>query len=306
MRLVRLNILLVSIAVILGGCSQSDTTQNPPKPPVVLPAGSYNFQLKVKNLREIDTTVSRYVLWLAMSDTTWQAVPLNFWYTKRLPDSMVFHGVVKVKPDSILRSVLSIERLPTPSKPTVTLIAGDFSHGTLSAANMSTADTAGMGDFSSATGSVLFTTQSTDTNRAKQEFYLMQVANGVRTASVSGLPKPKSGWVYGLWVLDSGFYPQHKFFYGAFADVGGPDSDPTNDGFPFPGGYNPAPLNDPGARLEVTLEPAFAVQGNHPSAPSPIIIFWVPLSRFIDYNQTMKLNNVWSGSAPSGVLTLTN
>ncbi len=296
------NLAAVALLFALGSCTHSDS---PPAttPPVVLPTGSYNFHLSVHNGRPLDSAVSRYVLWLEHRDSSWQAVPLSFWYVGHTPDTMGFQGVVKTSADSIMRVVLSVESSSSASKPTVSLLDGAFVAGTTNAATLSLSNS--IADCSNAAGTVLFTTNSADTNRAKQEFYLMEVKNGVNISSITGLPVPRAGWVYGLWVLDSGFYPIHKFFYGYFTDVNGPGSIPSNSGFPFPGGFNPAPLNDAGAKLEVTLEPEFSVKSNHPAGPSPMVVLSAQLTRFINYNETKQFTNVWSSSAARGVLTLT-
>jgi hypothetical protein len=159
-----------------------------------------------------------------------------------------------------------------------------------------------VGDFSALKGSVLFTTTSSDTNRARSEFYLMQMNGGVPSASLKNLPEPPHGWRYGLWVLDSNFIPMHRFFYGTFTSATGHDSDSLHDAFAFPGGYNPASLADPGGRLEVTLEPDVAIRNGKPVAPSPIALLYMRLQRFITLNQTVDLTNVWASSTPRGVL----
>jgi hypothetical protein len=258
----------------------------------------------VANIRALDSESGQYVLWLRMrGDTAWFAKQLTYWTVGA--GSLDFLGIIALPhmPDSIERAFVAIEPPHIPDSPTSILMAGAFdSIG--DSASMSTVNEGGVGDYSKARASVIFTTQSTDTNRAKSEFYLMDVIGGVPSSSVSNLPIPPQGWDYGLWVLDSNFYPLHKFFYGAFAKADSSDSKSRNDEFPFPGGFNPAPLTDPGARLEVTLEPNFAVQSNHPNGPSPFIILWTPLRRFIDYNDTLNLRNVWSTSAPHGILKL--
>jgi len=162
----------------------------------------------------------------------------------------------------------------------------------------------GVGSFTGARALVTFTTRLADTQRSKSEFYFMQVAGGVASAGIAGFPLPPSGWEYASWVLDSNFFPIHKFFYGAFKHADSSDSLPANDEFPFPGGYNPARLNDPGARMEITLEPEWIVASGRPIGPSPLTILWNPLRQFINMNDTMSLRNGWNSCAPSGVLTI--
>ena len=269
---------------------------------------TYHFQLPVANLHRLDAAHEQYVLWLKMrtdNGIVWNAVQLAV-TNLGVNDSLIWTGDLTLHEpsDSIERAVLSIEPPVIPATPSSKLIAGAFIGGSLNSASLTTSDSEGIGDYSTASGSVLFTTKSSDTNRAKSEFYLMQINNGIPAASLQNLPLPKAGWVYGLWVLDSNFYPLHQFFYGSFANAAGPDTDPTNEGFPFPGGFRPAPLNDPGAKLEITLEPSFAVQNNTPSGPSSIPILWLQLQRFIDFNESLGLQNSWSGATPSGTLSI--
>jgi hypothetical protein len=298
---------LVGMTVLfLASCSSTT-------PPIVQkPSGfdsNFHYELPVGNIRAlVASSGEQYVLWLRLrtdSGLVWDAVQLTVPY--RLPnDSLKWYGNLTLheSPDSIVLAVLSIEPMVIPSTPTSKLIAGAFTGGSMNAAFLSAVDSNGIGDISNASGSVIFTTKSADTNRAKQEFYLMQLNNGVTTASVQNLPIPKAGWTYGLWVLDSNFYPMHQFFYGYFSDATGPDSEPSDNEYPFPGGFKPPMLNDPGARLEVTLEPTFAVQSNAPLAPSPMPVLWVQLQRFLDFNQSLELQNAWPASSPSGTLTI--
>lgn len=276
----------------------------PPSQQQPLPAGTYNYQLNVANIRPLDPTSAQYVLWLrSLGDTSWYAKPLANWRIGA--GSLDFLGTISLPhaPDSIEKAFVSIEPPTIPSRPSSVLIAGAF-NSNADTAYLNASDSGGIGDYSRAKASVIFTTKSSDTNLAKSEFYLMDFIQGVPISSVSNLPIPPNGWSFALWVLDSNFYPLHQFFYGAFRNPDSPDTNPANNDYPFPGGYNPRPLNDPGAKLEVTLEPDFAIQGNHPTRPSSFIVFWVRLRQFIDYNDTLNFTNVWSSTAPQGVLKL--
>ena len=300
--------MLACLLLAVAGCSSS----TPPPAPALQPppsAGTYNYDLNVMNILPLDTASGQYVLWLRMyGDTAWYATPLTYWTVGY--GSLDFMGTIMLShaPDSIERAFVSIEP-PTlsghslPAHPTSILMTGAFDSISDSVA-MSAANAGGVGNYSQAAASVIFTTKTSDTDRAKSEFYLMDFVNGVPTPSATNVPIPPRGWSYGLWVLDSNFYPMHKFFYGFFTNPDSLDSEPANAEYPFPGGYQPPPLDDPGARLEVTLEPDFAVQGNHPFGPSPLTVLWGQLRRFIDYNDTLHLNNVWSTSAAEGGLKL--
>jgi hypothetical protein len=286
----------------IAGCSPNSTTIEPKPSP--LPAGPYHYQFEAANLRPLDTSNGRYVLWLhILGDSSAKSVPLID--GKYSNGSLVFTDTIELPNnlDSILDAYVNIEPPGSVSIPSNPLIAGQFQsdsgYSFLSAVNAG-----GIGDFSKAAGSVVFTTSSSDTNRAQQEFYLMKFVNGVPASSMSNLPIAPVGWRYGLWVVDSSFYPIHQFFYGSFTNPNGLGSDSSKAEFPFPGGYNPAPLNDPGASLKVTLEPDFSVAYNKPIGPSRIVLLSLKLRQFIYFNQSIDFQNVWSNSSPSGILKI--
>jgi hypothetical protein len=284
----------------LAGCSSNTITPESTS----LPAGSYYYQLDAANLPQFNASFSQFVLWFQMlGDSTDLSVPIS--NPADTDGTLFFSGIVKLphNPDSILSTIVSIEPLTLPKSPSSVLMSGQFqssdSQSFLSEANAS-------GDYSNAAGSAIFTTKSSDSSRAKQEFYLMKFVNGVPASSMTNLPIAPAGWSYGLWVVDSSFYPIHQFFYGSFTNPNGPGSDSAKAEFPFPGGYNPAPLNDPGASLKVTLEPDFSVAGNKPIGPSPITILWLQLQQFIYFDESLQFQNVWSNSTPSGMLKIWN
>lgn len=300
-RLRRFDCLFMLFAFALAGCTSSTPTAPPSQqhPP---PAGTYTYLLTVTNIRPLDPANAQYVLWLrSLGDTAWYAKPLKNWYVGA--GLLDFHDTISLAhaPDSIEKAFVSIEPPTIPPRPSSVLIAGAF-YSSADSANLNVSDSEAIGDYSKAKASVIFTTKSPDTNQAKSEFYLMDFIQGVPTSSVSNLPIPPHGWCFGLWVLDSNFYPLHQFFYGAFTNPDSSDTNPANSDYPFPGGYDPRPLNDPGGELEVTLEPDFAIQGNHRAGPSSLVVFWVRLRQFIDYNDTLNLHNVWSSTAPQGIL----
>jgi hypothetical protein len=282
-------------ALCYGGCSQ---TYTPPTAPVI-PAGTYTYQLHATNLKWIDTTSGKYVLWV-------QLLGNSSWYSVTLDSSNVVldsPGYIALPhpPDSIASVYLSLEPTVVGASPTSILMTGAYSD---SSASLRTTNAAGVGNFSQALATATFTTKSSNTNLADNEFYLLRFVNGVPEASCTNLQLAPNGWSYGLWVVDTNFYPQHKFFYGAFTNPDSSDTDPTNTDYPFPGGFNPAPLNDPGAQLEVTLEPSFVVAGNKPVSPSPLIILSGQLFTFLYLSDTLALQNSWSSSMPSGTVTI--
>jgi len=287
--------------IICAGCGESSTeNKRPPSLPPPSKDTARFFTLAVDNLRPLDTVSGQYVLWIrGPGDSALRLTKrLDFW--TRPGGQMVFSGSILVgKPDSLAEVLVSIERMQTPSLPSNRLIQGTYDRS--QAAYILTTDST-VGDFSAARGSVLFTTASSDTNRARSEFYMMQLIGGTLTASLNNLPILPAGWHYGLWVLDSNFIPMHRFFYGLFSSAVGHDSDSSHDAFAFPGGYNPASLADPAGRIEVTLEPDVAIRNGKPVAPSPITLLYLQLQRFITLNQTIDLTNVWASSAPRGTL----
>ena len=294
-------IILIVFSSFMAGCPSNSVQPQSNS----LPSGSYYYQFEAANLRPISATSGQYVLWLSMlgDSSTLVFIPLiNSAYSN---DSLVFSGIVKLphNSDSILSTYITVEPLNSLQLPAAPLMSGQF-HSDSGYSFLSTANDGDIGGYANTAGSVIFTTKSTDTNRSKSEFYLMKLVNGVPISSVSNLPTTPTGWSYGLWVLDSSFYPLHKFFYGSFTNANGPGSDSSKAEFPFPGGYNPAPLNDPGAILELTLEPDFSVAKNNPAGPSPIVILWLQLREFIYLNQTIEFKNVWNMNAPSGVLRI--
>ncbi len=291
-----------AIALIVGGCHNATTP--PSTPPSTPTPGTYNYSLNVANIRPLDTASGQYVLWLKMrNDTAWYSKPLTYWTVGY--GSLDFLGTISLpaSPDSIETAYVSMEPKIFSRSPTSVLMIGTFYPG-VDSAGMSSSYSGAIGDYAQAQATAVFTTKSSDTNRARQEFYLMRLMGGVPLPSATNMPIPPAGWSYGLWVLDSNFYPLHKFFYGAFRSPDSSDLNPQNEEYPFPGGYNPAPLNDPGARLEVTLEPNYAIQTNRPNGPSPLTVLWGPLKMFINFNDSLPLENAWGSSALQGVLRI--
>ncbi len=282
------------LTVSFGGCSSTSA------PTVAKP----QYQLHIANLRPLEAANGAYVLWIRLiGDSAWYAIPLGA--SSRSGDSLDFSGTYNLSQpiDSIASAYVSIEPSSIPAKPTSMLMTGTFNARSGSAL-LSATNPGGVGNYALAQTTVTFTTKSSDTNLAKYEFYLMRFIHGIPEASSANMPIAPMGWSYGLWVLDSNFYPIHQFFYGAFTNPDSACAAPTNADYSLPGGYNPAPLNDAGAKLEVTLEPSFGVASNKASGPSPLIILWGQLSEFIGLGDTLALQNVWSSSAPSGILTI--
>ncbi len=291
------------ILLIIAGCSSG--TNPPLTSSSQNPSGTYHFSLNVTNILPLNTATGKYVLWVKMlGDSTWYVKPLNYWTVG--VGSLNFQDTIQLPRtlDSIGSAYVSIEPMALPAMPSDILMSGTFD-SVLDTANLSFANTGAVGNYSSAGASVIFTTQSSDTNQARREFYLMKFVNGLPTATAMNMPVPPLGWAYGLWVLDSNFYPIHEFFYGWFRNADSASSEWGAAQYQFPGGFEPPALTDPGARLEVTMEPEFSVLANKPKGPSPLTILWMQLRRFIDLNDTASLANAWNVTGPEGKLAIT-
>lgn len=273
-------------------------------PSTVVPQPGDSYTLHVANLPSLDSTSSQYVLWVQFSgSSTWYSAALGAGQT--IGDSMEFSGSITLpqSPNSIAEAYVSMEPSSIPASPLSILIAGAF-NGSSGSGVLTTTNTGGVGNFSQAQATATFTTKSSNTTLAENEFFLMRFVNGVPEPSCTNLPDAPKGWNYGLWVVDTNFYPQHRFFYGAFTNQDSSDTHPTSTDYPFPGGFYIAPLNDPGAQLEVTLEPSLAVAGNDPKGSSPLVILSGQLFSYLNLNDTLALQNSWQASAPSGRLNI--
>jgi hypothetical protein len=273
-------------------------------PSTIVPQPGDSYTLHVAHLRPLDSTGSQYVLWVQFSgSSSWYSTALGS--GQMVGDSLEFSGSITLPQsvNSIVDAYVSMEPPAIPSSPSSILIAGAF-NGSNGSAVLTSTNAGGVGNFSQAEATATFTTKSTNTNLAENEFFLMRFVNGVPEPSCANLPVAPKGWSYGLWVVDTNFYPQHRFFYGAFTNPDSSNTRPTSTDYPFPGGFYLAPLNDPGAQLEVTLEPSYAVATNNPAGPSPVVILWGQLFSFLNLNDTLALQNSWQPSAPSGRLTI--
>ena len=265
--------------ILLAGCSSSSVA-----PPVT---SGHTFNLTTSSLRPAPDSET-YVLWLRfVSDSIWHGTKLGT--SQFHQGEWNYSGSVSMphSPDSIRTAYLSIEPNIGASSPSSIMLSGSITTGS----GILRSDSA-MGNFSNTTATATFTTRSSDTQLAKNEFYLLRFVDGISTPSAT-LPEAPKGWAYGLWVIDSNFYPIHHFFYGAFTNPDSADIHPTNTDFPFPGGFNAAPFDDPSAHIEVTLEPLFVVH-NRPQASSPLIILEGQIPLIFNLNDTLELNNVWS------------
>lgn len=264
----------------------------------------YFYTLNFDHLKYLPAGQS-YVLWSKQSgDAGWTFLD-TLGYNVHNGDSVKYSANIhlKVDPAKIDRVLLSIE--PTSKAytvPTTQLIGGPFEAGPRSA-QLTVVDSSGVGRYLQTSAAITFTTLSSDTNRAKSEFYLMTFKGGKATPSAQNLPAPKSGWTYALWVVDPNFFPPHQFYYGSFNDPNGPDSQTQPGDYPLPGGYRPSPLTDPGASILLTLEPGFGLAKSH-TEPSQFVLLEASLKRFINYNESIVMDNVTQSTLPTATFAL--
>ncbi len=286
--------------LILGGCS---STVAPVAPTVNSSTGIYRYQLILPNSFVLDSTQGKFMLWVKMiGDTTSVSVLLDS--SEFISGSEKYFGNIHLdhNPDSLASAVVSWEPTLDTLAPLHVLLTGSYS----SMQNLIPLSSNGVGNLSSlsnGSATATFTTRSSDTNLARNEFYLLRFVHGLPEPSAT-LPEAPPGWSYGLWAINLNFYPAHRFYYGAFTNSDSADTQPTNTDYPLPGGFNFPKLNDPGATLYVTLEPSFEVTSNRPPGPSPFVILQNRLSEFIEFNDTLPLRNVWPSGGFTGSLTV--
>jgi hypothetical protein len=286
------------LALFVAGCG-GDTASGP-NPPVTSGGPVYHYKFLAEHIHFLGTS-GRYIAWMKFEgDTSYSLrVPLlAFFYG--YPDSMKFEGDVTL-PHSIdsLRTILvSAEPDTSAIRPSSPLVSGNWSG---SPAFLSASATVPGVAQSHAT--VTFATASSDTLRSKHEFYLMTLASGEPRPSAIDLPVSPKGWRYALWVTDSAYEPKHLFYYGSFSDPTRSDDDTTAGDLPYPGGYRPPSLEDPGSQILLTLEPTWRLAAR-PPAPFPVNIFHVNLKRFIHDNEALTMTNVTETGLPRGYFSL--
>ncbi|HEY3876083.1 MAG TPA: hypothetical protein VGM92_11445 [Candidatus Kapabacteria bacterium] len=288
------------VSYVMFGCSSTSSVP-PALPKSVDTSTTHRYQLILPSSFTTHSDGNWYLWVRAIGDSTYYSVELDS--SIIVSDSREYFGNITIPHalDSLSDAKISEETSANPKTPGRVLLSGQYS-SLQSIFALSTNNVPGISGLSSASGMVTFTTLSNDTTRAKNEFYLLHFVNGVALPG-STLPGAPAGWRYGLWVIDTDFFPYHQFFYGFFTRSDSANLDPTNLDYPLPGGYNEALLTDPGATLEVTLEPALDPVGR-PSAPSTLVIFQGKLSEFIFLNETLALQNVWAQHETSGMLSI--
>lgn len=260
------------------------------------------LRLEAQNLRR-PRIQERYILWgLHSGDSHWTRL-------SRLPISSIFRGDstiinLSLKLERSLDNVtdfgVSIELVDSPAVPGPFLMRGARIDSTK--ADLGQSELQGLDALDEASGSLVFQTRSSDTLRYLREFYFATQTGSDLKPSISGLPALPTGWKYGIWVIDSNYFPHHRFFYGFLQDATGPDSRSGKDSYPLPGGFEGPQLSRPAGSIRVTVEPP-TLAGQIPSAgPAPYAIWYARLPKTITRGQTLELQNISRVSFPTGRL----
>jgi hypothetical protein len=289
----------VIAAVLLVSAMIAACTNDPAPPDDTEPAikGSASYTIYAHNLRPVRQGEFVHLWARYKGDTSWHwmlrmVLPRNYG-----DDSSRLSGRYKFTRslDSIEKLMVSIETIDSPSTPTTKLIAGAFLSD---AAQLRPEDADGVGDYSTITASVIFTSNAEDSMRYLQEFYFARRENGVLVPSINELPPPPQGWKYAIWMNDSNFFPEHKFFYGYLESPELPDSRNTKDSYPLPGGYEGPLLNREGGKLMVTLEPSTMQPTLRKAGPSPYTIMYAPLPKKLVRDQSLQMINTDNSGLP--------
>jgi len=268
----------------------------------------FNYALFTQNLRPLGNG-RHYQLWFKYTgDDRWSSItPIK---VRRLydGDSSILGGNYTGDPfkDQLQEILVSVEPDSQQiTQPTAKLLWGTVTQDSNHATARLTG-TNGIGEYSSEIkGNILFTTKSSDTTKAKYEFYFANKNGNDLAASLKGLPVPSPEWTYAVWVIDSNFFPMHRFMMGTFTQAEGFDSQSSQDSYPFPGGKTNVALNFPGKQVIVTIEPTFDLEKLPTVGPSPFNVLQTQLMSFISYDQEKELTNVTATGIPTADFTVT-
>ncbi|MBS1904253.1 MAG: hypothetical protein JSS75_11160 [Bacteroidetes bacterium] len=180
-------------------------------------------------------------------DTTGAAARIGY------PFALAEQADISVEIDTVINDTL----------PKAKLMVSDFT-GTVhqGIASLTVNDDAALGyTFASFAGGYTLTPSHGAGNGT--DLYLMNATSAANAqASIADLPPLEEPWQYALWAVDSGSGQTKNYYYGTFSAASGPDSDPTNDAFAFPGGRIPGDtttaaldLRNGTTSVYVTLEP---------------------------------------------------
>jgi len=297
------NLLSFFSVMLLASCSKS--VIGPVVPPTESKGTSYVMDatdLRVARSNEF------YVLWLrATGDSLFKKAAVLSLDPHKLhnDDQIQLLGSVATKDSLIVieEAAVSVEFDTSSIRPTSILLRGtnlSVGHFDLEAFRQGA-----VADLRSVSGSAVFLSSTSDTNRAHHEFYLMSVSGTATKPSLSVLPNLNHGWHYAAWYTDSSYYPAHRFFYGAFLNASGHDSDSSRDGYDYPGGYEPPALAGGTGKLEITIEPDFQLPSLAKLGPSPFPFLEGSLPKYIYNGTAIVLTNVSSRGLPRANLVLT-
>lgn len=291
--------IIVLIASAMLASAMFVACTNDPAPPDTEPVvkGSASYTMYAHNLRPVREGESVHLWGKYKGDTSWtwmfrMVLPRNYG-----DDSSRLSGRYKfIQPiDDLEKLMVSIELVDSPSAPTAKLIAGALI-GDVAQLRPENAD--GVGDYSAITASVIFTSRDEDSLRYLQEFYFARRENGALVPSINELPALPQGWKYAIWMSDSNFFPEHKFFYGYLESPDLPDSRNTKDTYPLPGGFEGPMLAREGGTLMVTLEPPTMQASLSKTGPSPYTIMFTALPKKLAPEQTLPMINTDSTGLP--------
>jgi hypothetical protein len=287
--------LLLATALLLSSCTNDPEPVQSGNDGAAL--GTANYTLYSHNLRKVRKEESLHLWGLFKNDTAWTRFAKLTITTVYSKDSSRLSGRFKYYRDlsELSKVMISIETIDSPLAPSAKLIAGNFFGDS---ARLRSEDSEGVGDYSTINASVIFTSNSPDTARYKREFYFARKEGNELVPSISSLPTPPDGWKYAIWMIDSNFYPQHKFFYGFLESPELPDTRNAKDSYPLPGGFEGPQLNRLGGQIRVTLEPPTLVNQLTQVGPSPYTVLHTTLPKVITRDQTIEMTNVDSTGLP--------
>ncbi|HYM20742.1 MAG TPA: hypothetical protein VEW28_07050 [Candidatus Kapabacteria bacterium] len=281
----------------MTGCSNKPTEP----PPVTAPTTDLNVaanHLFPPRLGEY------YLVWVQyVSDPIWHLVDtltIGHIFANDSSNNL-FHNKNISSADSLHAAMISLERSLNPSAPTLPLLSGTFVKNDTALLAWLSIDIAG--DFSKLSSTLVFTTSNAQATN-DSEFYLCKYNGTSFLPSLENLPLVPAAWKYGLWAVDSNFYPTQRIFYGLFTGPSGHDSDSINDNLPFPGGAKKPAMNQRTGSILVTLEPNWytmqTLVGLGP-ASYPVLRFDRRINITRDSNYAMT--NVSAG-LPAAIITV--
>jgi hypothetical protein len=283
----RLGLILVFLTGVLSGIGCKKTPTEP----------SINTDLNIacKNLRPLRSG-EHYVLWLKYTgDDTWHlmdTVSTSYIFPNGYINNL-FHHTDIPSVAGVSETVVSIETSLPPTHPTLTLLHGSFIQTDTGA--VASISTATLGDFSSLAGSIVFPSAIVPSIN-DSEFYLCSFSNASYHPSLANLPALPAGWKYGLWAIDSSFFPIQRIFYGTFTKAAGHDDDSVSDRLPFPGGAKPAAMNQRTGRIIVTLEPdLYSPSVLVANGPAQFTVLGFDRQRSITRDSNYAMRNVSAG-----------